>query len=149
MPKQLKTVTPCTPILKLECLSYIMVPSHTCHDERKLRTIVFLKNSLRETPCISIFPSLSVLKIMTESSSSEEDRENCEQAIGLLRPLRLKLERMCQQCGLPSKRRQWETSLKFAGRMSRRAELAKMNELQQVIETYIPGCFGSIGTSAL
>ena len=69
---------------------------------------------------------------MTESSSSEEDRENCEQAIGLLRPLRLKLERMCQQCGLPPKRRQWETSLKFAGRMSRRTELAKMNELQQV-----------------
>ena len=44
-------MTPCTPNLKLECLSYIMVPCHTCHHERKLRTIVFLENSLRETPC--------------------------------------------------------------------------------------------------
>ena len=51
MPKWLKPITSHTPTLKLECLSYIMLPCHTCHDEKKPRSIVFLKNSLRETPC--------------------------------------------------------------------------------------------------
>ena len=52
MPKWLKPITSHTPTLKLECLSYIMLLCRTCHNERKLRSIVFLKNSLSETPCI-------------------------------------------------------------------------------------------------
>ena len=51
MPKWKKTITSHTPTLKLECLSYIMLPCHTCHDEKKLKSIVFLENSLSETPC--------------------------------------------------------------------------------------------------
>ena len=56
MPKWLRPITFHTPTLKLECLSYIMLPCHTCHDERKLRSIVFLKkqsewNTLNNKHC--------------------------------------------------------------------------------------------------
>ena len=38
MPKWLKTITSNTPTLKLECLSYIMLPCYTCHENRKLKS---------------------------------------------------------------------------------------------------------------
>ena len=43
LPKWLKTVTLHTPSLKLECLSYKMLPRHTCHEDSTPRSIVLKK----------------------------------------------------------------------------------------------------------
>ena len=64
-----------TPALKLECLNYMLLLCHTCQDEKKLKTVVFLKDSLSETPCSKtisrdacMFPPMKKCYILKENT---------------------------------------------------------------------------------